>query len=84
LVLASVSSPLTRVVERLAATAKATASRSQRRVLELPEDDPPPGVLARLVEELEADEDRSVVPYGSSGCRWPAHAFQGGGIDLGA
>ena len=26
------------------------------------EDDPPPGVLARLVEELEADEDRSVVP----------------------
>ncbi|MCW2562341.1 MAG: glycerol-3-phosphate O-acyltransferase, partial [Mycobacterium sp.] len=32
-------------------------------VLRLPvDDDPPPGVLARLVEELEADEDRSVVP----------------------
>ena len=32
-------------------------------MLELPaDDDPPPAVLARLVEELEADEDRSVVP----------------------
>ncbi|HEY9265431.1 MAG TPA: glycerol-3-phosphate acyltransferase, partial [Mycobacterium sp.] len=32
-------------------------------VLKLPaDDDPPPGVLARLVELLEADEDRSVVP----------------------
>ena len=32
-------------------------------VLRLPaNDDPPPGVLARLVELLEADEDRSVVP----------------------
>ncbi len=32
-------------------------------VLKLPaDDDPPPGVLARLVEILEADEDRSVVP----------------------
>ena len=31
-------------------------------VLRLPDDDPPPGVLAQLVAELEADEDRSVVP----------------------
>jgi glycerol-3-phosphate O-acyltransferase len=32
-------------------------------VLQLPvDDDPPPAVLARLVELLEADEDRSVVP----------------------
>ena len=32
-------------------------------MLQLPgDDDPPPGVLARLVELLEADEDRSVVP----------------------
>jgi glycerol-3-phosphate O-acyltransferase len=31
-------------------------------VLELPDGDPPPGVLARLVGELEGDEDRSVVP----------------------
>ncbi|BBY41843.1 glycerol-3-phosphate 1-O-acyltransferase [Mycolicibacterium celeriflavum] len=31
-------------------------------VLLLPDDDPPPGVLAQLVGELEAGEDRSVVP----------------------
>ncbi|MBX7431360.1 glycerol-3-phosphate 1-O-acyltransferase [Mycobacterium sp. Y57] len=32
-------------------------------VLKLPaDDDPPPGTLARLVELLDADEDRSVVP----------------------
>jgi glycerol-3-phosphate O-acyltransferase len=31
-------------------------------VLELPDGDPPPGVLARLVQELESDEDRTVVP----------------------
>jgi glycerol-3-phosphate O-acyltransferase len=32
-------------------------------VLQLPsDDDPPPAVLARLVELLEVDEDRSVVP----------------------
>jgi glycerol-3-phosphate O-acyltransferase len=32
-------------------------------VLQLPaDDDPPPAVLARLVELLESDEDRSVVP----------------------
>ncbi len=31
-------------------------------VLELPDEDPPPAVLARLVEELEADDDRTVVP----------------------
>jgi glycerol-3-phosphate O-acyltransferase len=31
-------------------------------VLQLPADDPPPAVLARLVELLEADDDRSVVP----------------------
>ena len=31
-------------------------------VLELPDGDPPGAVLARLVELLEADEDRSVVP----------------------
>lgn len=63
LVLASVSSPAER--ELLHAWLQ-----QQRRehpevkvdVLELPEDDPPPGVLARLVEKLGADEDRSVVP----------------------
>ena len=31
-------------------------------VLELAGDDPPPAVVARLVEQLGADEDRSVVP----------------------
>lgn len=31
-------------------------------VLQLPAEDPPPGVLAQLVELLEADDDRSVVP----------------------
>jgi glycerol-3-phosphate O-acyltransferase len=31
-------------------------------VLRLPDDDPPPSVLATLVQELEAHEDRSVVP----------------------
>ncbi|MBV9513908.1 MAG: glycerol-3-phosphate 1-O-acyltransferase [Mycobacteriaceae bacterium] len=31
-------------------------------VLELNKDDPPPGVVAQLVDELSADEDRSVVP----------------------
>ena len=31
-------------------------------VLQLPDDDPPPSVLARLVALLEADEDRLVVP----------------------
>lgn len=31
-------------------------------VLQLPAEDPPPGVLAQLVEKLESDDDRSVVP----------------------
>jgi glycerol-3-phosphate O-acyltransferase len=31
-------------------------------VLQLPTDDPPAGVVAQLVEQLEADEDRTVVP----------------------
>ena len=44
-------------------TPAARASRLQRRRARTsPDDDPPPAVLARLVEELEADEDRSVVP----------------------
>jgi glycerol-3-phosphate O-acyltransferase len=31
-------------------------------VLQLPGENPPPGVVAQLVEKLEADDDRSVVP----------------------
>jgi glycerol-3-phosphate O-acyltransferase len=64
LVLASVSSPaeeelLNDWLERQ----RREHPDSKVDVLRLPaEDDPPPGVLARLVEELEADEDRSVVP----------------------
>ena len=53
----------TRAAQRLAAAAAARAPRLQRRRARAARDgDPPPGVLARLVEELEADEDRSVVP----------------------
>ena len=64
LVLASVSSPaeeelLNDWLERQ----RREHPDSKVEVLRLPaDDDPPPGVLARLVEELEADEDRSVVP----------------------
>jgi glycerol-3-phosphate O-acyltransferase len=64
LVLASVSSPaeeelLNDWLERQ----RREHPESKVDVLRLPaEDDPPPGTLARLVEELETDEDRSVVP----------------------
>ncbi|MCV7151908.1 glycerol-3-phosphate 1-O-acyltransferase [Mycolicibacterium pyrenivorans] len=64
LVLASVSSP---AEEELLSDWLQRQRRehpdSNIEVLKLPaDDDPPPGVLARLVELLEADEDRSVVP----------------------
>ena len=65
LVLASVSSPAERELlnDWLEQPAPRASRLQRRRCCELPgEDDPPPGVLARLVEELEADEDRSVVP----------------------
>ena len=35
---------------------------TQVEAIELPGEDPPPGVVAQLVEQLSADEDRSVVP----------------------
>ena len=64
LVLASVSSP---AEEELLADwlqqQRTAHPESKIEVLKLPaDDDPPPGVLARLVEMLEADDDRSVVP----------------------
>ena len=47
----------------LADAAAASTPMRASRCSQLPgDDDPPPAVLARLVELLEADEDRSVVP----------------------
>ena len=63
LILASVSSPAEE--ELLSAwlhQQRAQHPESKIEVLKLPTDDPPPGVIARLVEMLEADDDRSVVP----------------------
>jgi glycerol-3-phosphate O-acyltransferase len=64
LVLASVSSPAEEeLLNDWLESQRREHPDSKVDVLRLPaEDDPPPGVLARLVEELEADEDRSVVP----------------------
>ena len=64
LVLASVSSPAERkLLTDWLQRQRAEHPDSNIEVLELPaDDDPPPAVLARLVELLEADEDRSVVP----------------------
>ena len=63
LVLASVSSPAEReLLSDWLQQQKREHPEANVAVLELPDGEPPPGVLARLVEELEADEDRSVVP----------------------
>lgn len=63
LVLASVSSPAEReLLSDWLQQQRREHPESNVAVLELPHGDPPPGVLARLVEELEADEDRTVVP----------------------
>ena len=63
LVLASVSSPAEReLLNHWLQRQRREHPESKVDVLELPDGDPPPGVLAGLVEELEADEDRSVVP----------------------
>lgn len=64
LVLASVSSPAEReMLGDWLTQQRGKHPEARIEVLELPADeDPPPGVLARLVALLEADEDRSVVP----------------------
>ena len=64
LVLASVSSPAElELLDQWLTDQRREHPGSRVEVLQLPADgDPSPGVLARLVEELEADEDRSVVP----------------------
>jgi len=64
LVLASVDSPaeVTMLDDWLAQQRRAHPD-ARIEVLQLPaDDDPPPAVLARLVELLDVDEDRSVVP----------------------
>ena len=64
LVLASVSSPAEQeLLNDWLQLQRHEHPDSNIEVLTLPaDDDPPPAVLARLVEMLEADEDRSVVP----------------------
>jgi glycerol-3-phosphate O-acyltransferase len=64
LVLASVSSPAEEeLLNDWLRAHRRDHPDSNVEVLRLPvDDDPPPGVLAQLVELLEADEDRSVVP----------------------
>jgi glycerol-3-phosphate O-acyltransferase len=64
LVLASVSSPAEQeLLDDWLEHQRREHPDSNVDVLRLPtEGDPPPGTLATLVEELDADEDRSVVP----------------------
>lgn len=63
LVLASVSSPAEReLLSDWLQRQRREHPDSNVAVLELPAGDPPPGVLAQLVQELEAGEDRTVVP----------------------
>lgn len=64
LVLASVSSPAElELLNDWLKTQRREHPDSTVEVLQLPAtDEPAPGVVARLVEELEADEDRRVVP----------------------
>ena len=64
LVLASVGSPAERdLLDDWLAAQRRRHPEARIEVLQLPDDDdPPPGVMARLVELLEADDDRSVVP----------------------
>ncbi len=63
LVLASVSSSAEReLLHDWLERQRREHPESNVEVLELPEKDPPPAVLAQLVEKLAADDDRSVVP----------------------
>jgi glycerol-3-phosphate O-acyltransferase len=64
LVLASVSSPAElELLNNWLAQQRRDHPETKVEVLRLPaEDDPSPGVVAQLVEQLGADEDRSVVP----------------------
>jgi glycerol-3-phosphate O-acyltransferase len=63
LVLAAVSSPAEReLLSNWLQQQRREHPETKVEVLELPREDPPPGVVAQLVEYLGADEDRSVVP----------------------
>jgi glycerol-3-phosphate O-acyltransferase len=63
LVLASVSSPAEReLLNNWLQQQRRDHPETKVEVLELPSEDPPPGVVAQLVELLSSDEDRSVVP----------------------
>ena len=63
LVLASVSSPAERdLLNDWLRQQRFAHPGAKVEVLELPGDEPPPVVVAQLVEELEAGEDRSVIP----------------------
>lgn len=63
LVLASVASPaeLDLLTDWLR-TQRAAHPGADIEVVQLPADEPPPGVLAELVEQLETGDDREVVP----------------------
>ena len=63
LVLASVSSPAElELLNNWVQQQRREHPETRVEVLQLPDEDPPSGVVDRLVEELRADEDRSVVP----------------------
>jgi glycerol-3-phosphate O-acyltransferase len=63
LVLASVSSPAElELLNDWLQRQRREHPDSNVEVLQLPAEEPPPGVLAQLVEKLESDDDRSVVP----------------------
>jgi glycerol-3-phosphate O-acyltransferase len=63
LVLASVDSPAeAKMLDDWLARQRREHPSARIEVLQLPSDEPPPPVVARLVELLEIDEERSVVP----------------------
>jgi glycerol-3-phosphate O-acyltransferase len=63
LVLASVSSPVElELLDEWLRRQRREHPNAHVEVLQLPADDPPPDVMAQLVEKLESDDDRSVVP----------------------
>ena len=74
----------TRAVERLAATASGVSIPTPRSTCSsCPTATRRLAVLARLVEELEADEDRTRRPgAGLLGARRPAHPLEGGRADF--